>query len=191
MPATYPSRAGADPDRASLGRHRGSRRRPHRRCRRDVDCAGYPGADQQRGPDLVTGCRDRRPRLGTAAARGLAGQARRPYAGKGGARKGIPCRQPRTHPLTELRRDDHARTRRNLVRLADAPGFLPQAMPGSAQRVAVPRSSECPDSRRGHWAMGRPLLRNISPLTSLYSGQPAGESSHASCRPYTVKSNNL
>jgi hypothetical protein len=36
--------------------------------------------------------------------------------------------------------------------------------------------------------VGRPLLRNCSPLVLNGRGQPAGESSQTSCRPYTVMS---
>src|SRR5579859_1199764 len=58
--------------------------------------------------------------------------------------------------------------------------------------VPVPRSSERPAASRDHWAMGRPLMRK--PLGSLVffphrCGQPSGESSQTSCRPYTVLSN--
>ena len=50
------------------------------------------------------------------------------------------------------------------------------------QRLPVPRSSEYPAFTRGHWTMGRPLVRyGCMPFASC--GQPAGESSHRSCRP--------
>ena len=56
----------------------------------------------------------------------------------------------------------------------------------SAQRPAVPRSSERPAARRDHWAVGRPLVR--SSRFATVCGQPGGESSHGSWRPYTVRS---
>ena len=49
-----------------------------------------------------------------------------------------------------------------------------------------PRSSERPAASRDHWAVGRPLLRNCSPMVPNGWGQPAGESSQVSCLPYTV-----
>src|SRR5215469_10080903 len=64
-------------------------------------------------------------------------------------------------------------------------------LPCGAVAVA-PRSSERPAASRDHWAMGRPLVRK--PLGSLVfsphrCGQPSGEFSQVSCRPYTVMSN--
>lgn len=55
------------------------------------------------------------------------------------------------------------------------------------QRLPVPRSSEYPALTRDHWAVGRPSVRKFCLPAKLW-GQPAGESSHFSCRPYTVKS---
>ena len=60
------------------------------------------------------------------------------------------------------------------------------------------RSSEYPACMRGHWAMGRPPGHSGSqvgePLLVRVivhcCGQPAGESSHFSCRPKMVKSSN-
>jgi hypothetical protein len=48
--------------------------------------------------------------------------------------------------------------------------------------VPVPKSSECPAFRRGHWARGRPSARIVS-VPSGGCGQPGGESSNRSCRP--------
>src|SRR5580700_5104805 len=45
------------------------------------------------------------------------------------------------------------------------------------------RSSENPAFRRGHWAIGRPLVRSWLASASHCCGPPVGESSHASCRP--------
>jgi uncharacterized protein YbjT (DUF2867 family) len=45
------------------------------------------------------------------------------------------------------------------------------------------RSSGWPAARRGHWAVGRPSVRNWSPWTPNGWGQPEGESSQVSCRP--------
>src|SRR5262249_42410812 len=59
-------------------------------------------------------------------------------------------------------------------------------MPPSTQRSALPRSSERPAARRDHCEIGRPLLRK--PSSRLRFGQPSGESSHGSWRPYTVMS---
>jgi hypothetical protein len=59
---------------------------------------------------------------------------------------------------------------------------------GSAQLVAVPRLSERPASSRDHWAMGRPLVRIRAGPSCHCCGQPGGESSHGSWRPYTVRS---
>ena len=53
---------------------------------------------------------------------------------------------------------------------------------GPLQRLPVPRSSEYPALRRDHWAVGRPSVRKFC-LPSNRCGQPAGESSHVSCRP--------
>ncbi len=50
------------------------------------------------------------------------------------------------------------------------------------------RSSERPASSRDHWAVGRPLVRVTAPSTGHGCGQPGGESSHVSWRPYTVRS---
>src|ERR1700730_7332561 len=50
----------------------------------------------------------------------------------------------------------------------------------------VPRSSERPAASRDHWAVGRPSVRNCAPVFAQCCGQPAGESSWVSCRPYTV-----
>jgi hypothetical protein len=50
------------------------------------------------------------------------------------------------------------------------------------------RSSERPASSRDHWAMGLPLVRVLQPSTCHSCGQPGGESSHGSWRPYTVRS---
>jgi hypothetical protein len=54
---------------------------------------------------------------------------------------------------------------------------------GQRPVVCVPRSSERPESRRDHWAVGRPLVRNGLLPASHFRGHPAGESSHASWRP--------
>src|SRR5260221_13827739 len=86
--------------------------------------------------------------------------------------------------------EHRARARRNAVRLAHAPRLLLEALLGSARRPAEPRSSERPAARRDHWVVGRPLMRTCSPVVSHRYGQPAGESSHVSCRLYTVLSNN-
>ena len=51
-----------------------------------------------------------------------------------------------------------------------------------AQRLPAPRSSKYPALRRDHWAVGRPSVRKAC-LPSKRCGQPAGESSHFSCRP--------
>src|SRR5215472_2033449 len=63
---------------------------------------------------------------------------------------------------------------------------------GAVALAPVPRSSERPAASRDHWEMGRPLLRKA--LGSLVfsphrCGQPSGEFSQVSCRPYTVMSN--
>ena len=58
---------------------------------------------------------------------------------------------------------------------------LSSAKPGSSHAPAVLRLSERPASRRGHCAVGRPLLRRVS-ITEV-CGQPAGEPSQVSCRP--------
>jgi len=57
-----------------------------------------------------------------------------------------------------------------------------EVLVGAVQRLPVPRSSECPAFRRDHWAVGRPSVR-IWSLPFNRCGQPAGESSHISCRP--------
>ena len=72
-------------------------------------------------------------------------------------------------------------------RRASAPLFDPlwrrsRRMLGVVQHLPVPRSSEYPALRRGHWTMGRPSVRQLcSPFGRC--GQPVGESSHLSCRP--------
>ena len=60
------------------------------------------------------------------------------------------------------------------------------------------RSSQCPASSRGHWGMGRPAGHSGAggqaggpPLVRVLvhsCGQPGGESSDDSWRPYTVRS---
>ena len=49
------------------------------------------------------------------------------------------------------------------------------------QRLPPLKSSEYPAFTRGHWEVGRPLVRSVSMLSDC--GQPGGESSHVSCRP--------
>jgi hypothetical protein len=62
------------------------------------------------------------------------------------------------------------------------PVKLPGMMVGDrSQRPPVARSSEYPALRRGHWTMGRPLLRKMSIIGCC--GQPGGESSQVCCRP--------
>ena len=62
-----------------------------------------------------------------------------------------------------------------------------EELAGAVQRVPVPRLSEYPALRRGHWTMGRPSVR-YECSSSGHRGQPVGESSHVSCRPKTVRS---
>src|SRR4051794_40708752 len=50
------------------------------------------------------------------------------------------------------------------------------------------RSSDRPASSRDHCGMGRPSIRVLEPSTIQSCGQPAGESSQGSWRPYTVRS---
>jgi hypothetical protein len=70
-----------------------------------------------------------------------------------------------------------------------AGGFVRDvSLSDSAHHRAVPRSSERPASSRDHWAVGRPLVRVLEPSTCHSCGQPGGESSHGSWRPYTVRS---
>jgi hypothetical protein len=59
--------------------------------------------------------------------------------------------------------------------------FAPTATGPSVQRLPVPKSSEYPDFRRDHWAVGRPSVR-VTCLPFNRCGQPVGESSHVSCR---------
>jgi hypothetical protein len=71
--------------------------------------------------------------------------------------------------------------------------FLPWGFSEPARLWSVPRSSEYPAFRRGHWGMGRPPghtdTGGQSGAPSLVRvmehcwGQPGGESSHFSCRP--------
>ena len=60
-------------------------------------------------------------------------------------------------------------------------GHEVEVLVGAVQRLPVPRSSEYSTFRRDHWEVGRPLVRSVSIMSPC--GQPAGESSHVSCRP--------
>jgi hypothetical protein len=85
--------------------------------------------------------------------------------------------------------DGNKRRKGSKVHLAVATLGHLLALLVSPQRPAVPRSSERPAASRDHWAVGRPSVRNWSPVFAQCCGQPAGESSQVSCRPYTVMSN--
>jgi hypothetical protein len=74
----------------------------------------------------------------------------------------------------------------------------PGALLSTEDQGSTARSSERPASSRGHWAMGRPPGHSDTggqpgepPLVRVMEhccGQPGGESSHGSWRPYTVRS---
>ena len=67
-------------------------------------------------------------------------------------------------------------------------GLFDHGQLGHGSQAPTVRSSERPASSRDHWGMGRPLIRVLEPSTCQSCGQPDGESSHGSWRPYTVRS---
>lgn len=92
-------------------------------------------------------------------------------------------------PPVALRRGDRdvptpagmARSRRALP----LPSFITYRTTASV--YGPDRSSDRPAASRDHCAVGRPLVRNCSPVVAYGCGQPVGESSQVSCRPYTVR----
>jgi hypothetical protein len=101
---------------------------------------------------------------------------------------GSPCCRAKKRPsLSAKVSTDGARDARGL---SETGGLRPQRhwpqRPSSCVRAS--EVAERPASKRDHCAVGRPFVRHIWRLISHRCGRPAGESSHFSWRPYTVRS---